>query len=233
VHRRAAWSSPFAAAARNSALQLGFTLVPALSDRAEIKGEYDRIFTTMVGDRVDAVVGAACALMIAYDTSLRPGDIRSIKFSQLHQTHIVLEQSKTGRPQHSPIWDETTYDLIERYLAYTGLKMHPGAILLRTPTTHGRYRGVPFTKYRLSKDIRKILDAAGIPRAVQMRDLRRTASVERAEAGATAAELAAGTDHSIERSQKILDTYNPASYTMTKNAQDKRLDRQKSRNGTG
>ena len=178
------------------------------------------------------MLGAGCAFMIAYDTSLRPGDIRMIRAEQLSSTHIALIQAKTGRPQYAPIWPET-YDLIQRYLASTGLEMHPGAILLRTPTTHGRYRGIAFTKDRLTRDVRKIMDAAGVPKSLQMRDLRRTASVERAEAGATAAELAAGTGHSIEKSQRILDTYNPASFTMAKNAQDKRRGRQKSRSSAG
>jgi hypothetical protein len=111
--------------------------------------------------------------------------------------------------------------------------MHPEAILLRTPTNTGRYRGVPFSKDRLTKDIRKILDAAGVPKAVQMRDLRRTASVERAEGSATAAELATGIGHSIENSQRILDIYNPARFSMTKNAQDKRRDKRKFRIRTG
>lgn len=63
---------------------------------------------------------------------------------------------------------------------------------------------------------------AGIPDDVQLRDIRRTASKERAEAGATEAELAAGTGHSIERGSQILDVYNPRSYSLAKSAQDKR-----------
>jgi hypothetical protein len=57
---------------------------------------------------------------------------------------------------------------------------------------------------------------------VQLRDLRRTASKERAEAGATEFEIASGTGHSIGYGSKILDVYNPRSFEAAKRAQDKR-----------
>ncbi len=70
LHRRAAWSSPFAAAARDAAQKLGITLVPALSDRPEIKGEYARIFAAMVKDKVDAVVAPPSAEHLAFKSRI-------------------------------------------------------------------------------------------------------------------------------------------------------------------
>jgi len=61
----------------------------------------------------------------------------------------------------------------------------------------------------------------------QLPDLRRIASKERAEAraGATGAELASSTGHSIEHGSKILDTYNSRSFEQAKSAEDKRRKR--------
>ncbi len=55
-----------------------------------------------------------------------------------------------------------------------------------------------------------------------VRDLRRTASKERADGGASAHELASGSGHSIAKGSEILDVYNPPSFTAAKSAQDKR-----------
>lgn len=56
LHRRDQWDNAFAAAARNGAQKLGITLVPALSFRPELEGEYVRIFDAMVEENVDAIL---------------------------------------------------------------------------------------------------------------------------------------------------------------------------------
>lgn len=55
----------------------------------------------------------------------------------------------------------------------------------------------------------------------QPRDLRRTAAVRLAEAGCTVPEVAAITGHTVEQTQKILETYLPRTYTMAQNAMSK------------
>jgi Phage integrase family len=157
-------------------------------------------------------------LAIAYDTSLRPVDIRNLTSGQVKEDRLEIVQAKTGRPAHLPLWPETV-QVIRDYLVTVGAVPLANAPLLRTP------RGRPYTKDYLAKQVRKVLRKAGIPDGVQLRDIRRTASKERAEAGATEAELAAGTGHSIERGSQILDVYNPRSYTLAKSAQDKRRQR--------
>ena len=49
---------------------------------------------------------------------------------------------------------------------------------------------------------------------LQARDLRRTAAVRLAEAGATAPEIAAVTGHSIDRTERILEVYVPRTKAM-------------------
>lgn len=88
-------------------------------------------------------------------------------------------------------------------------------------------KGRAYSRHHLAKQVRQVLRQAGVPDSVQLRDLRRTASVERADGGATAYELASGTGHSIGTSQQILDTYNPRSYDAAKSAQEKRKEKKK------
>ncbi len=172
---------------------------------------------TPLGSQSVGVV-ADGALMPGEGTSLRPGDIRTLTCGQVQNDRITLTQAKTGRVQHCPLYPETKA-LIDRYKASMGVSMMPGVVLVRSR------RGRPYQKDRLARDVRIILRAVGVPDAIQLRDLRRTASKERAEAGATEAELASSTGHSIEHGSKILDTYNPRSFEQAKAAQDKRREK--------
>ena len=158
-------------------------------------------------------------LLDMYDTSFRPGDTRTLTCEQVitddGDPRIEQVQDKTDEPHFAPLWPETVA-LIERYKAEMGIAWVPTATLIRTR------RGRPYTKDRLSRDIRIIMRAAGIPDAVQARDLRRTASMERAKADSTEYELASGTGHSFSYGSRMRDTYNPRSFDAAKRAQDKR-----------
>ncbi len=63
---------------------------------------------------------------------------------------------------------------------------------------------------------------AGIPDALQLRDLRRTATIEEAESGATEKELAASRAWSTKHAARMLDVYAPNSFAMVKAGHDKR-----------
>ena len=173
--------------------------------------------------------GAATTIAIMYDTSFRPGDTRTLTCEQVitddGDPRIEQVQDKTDEPHFAPLWPETVA-LIERYKAEMGIAWVPTATLIRTR------RGRPYTKDRLSRDIRIIMRAAGIPDAVQARDLRRTASMERAKADSTEYELASGTGHSFAYGSRMRDTYNPRSFDAAKSAQDKRR-RNRKRPGDG
>jgi hypothetical protein len=56
---------------------------------------------------------------------------------------------------------------------------------------------------------------------LQARDLRRTACVRMAEAGATEKQIAAVTGHSIEETRRILETYIPTTLEMAQAASAK------------
>ncbi len=158
----------------------------------------------------------ALTIQIAYDTSLRQGDILSLTWEQFDGESLWLKQGKTGKEQRVPLWPETVR-MIEQERRGSGLVPMKTAPIIRGP--HGRrYLSDNFTHR-----FRDICRAVGVSNDLQFLDIRRTASKERAEAGSTEAELAAGTGNSIEHGSQILDVYNPRSYALAKTAQDKRL----------
>lgn len=164
--------------------------------------------------------GVALVIAIAYDTGLRPQDIRALTPAQFHGPSIRVAPLKTRHLDDDekavPLWPETLA-LVARYKRRIGLAFPPDLPLLRSA------KGRPFaSRHHLAKQVRQILRAAGIADQVQLRDLRRTGSKEAAEAGATSSELASRTLHRIGQGQQILDTYSPASLELARAAQAKR-----------
>ncbi len=155
------------------------------------------------------------AVLLAYDTGLRQGDILALTWARFDTESLRLTQQKTGQDQRVPLWPETIA-VLETFRRSGGVIALATAPIIRAP--HGRAYG----SINFAKRFREICQEAGIPDELQFRDLRRTASKERAEAGATEYELAAGGGWSIERGSKILDTYNPRSYETAIKAQEKR-----------
>lgn len=160
----------------------------------------------------------ALAIQIAYDTSLRAGDIRALTWGQFDGQSLWLNQQKTGAEQRAPLYPETVA-MIEAARGDTIPLAN--APIIRAP--HGK----AYAKDNFEHRFRGICKAAGIPDGLQFRDIRRTAATERAEAGSTAAELAASTGHSIAHSARILDTYTVQNYSMAQNAQEKRRQNRK------
>ena len=158
----------------------------------------------------------ALAIQIAYDTSLRQGDILALTWEQFDGESLWVKQRKTGKEERVPVWPETV-QMIE------SARVSSGAIPMKTaPIIRGQH-GRGYLRHHFSHRFRDICRAAGVPEGLQFRDIRRTASKERAEAGASEAVLAAATGHNIEHGSRILDVYNPRSYALAKSAQDKRL----------
>ena len=69
------------------------------------------------------------------------------------------------------------------------------------------FRGRPVKYLRFNERFRRVAERSGID--AQARDLRRTAMLRMAEAGATVPQIASVSGHSIEATQRILETYLP------------------------
>ena len=170
----------------------------------------------------------AMALLIY--TAQRPADV--LRLGPQHVSHrqgrmwISLRQAKTGELIDVPLHRDAAAILAEPLPPPTSRRapaVLAPALLIPSPT------GRPWTyrnfarawdqarrraDYRLARE----LLAAGVPKpeirarllaGLQRRDLRRTAMVRMALAGATTAQIAAVSGHTIAHTQRILDVYIP------------------------
>ena len=132
-------------------------------------------------------------------TAQRQGDLLVMTWSQYDGAVIRLRQHKTDELV------EVTCHVDLR--AALDAAPRPGLLMLNTPS------GRAFTARHFNKCWRDTSRAAGIE-GLQFRDLRRTAMVRMAEAGATPIEIAGVSGHSIEKTAAILETYIPRSAAM-------------------
>lgn len=151
-------------------------------------------------DRMLAAAGPdirlACALLLY--TAQRPADALAMTWGQIQDRDgrlwLTLRQAKTGELVDVPA---------HRDLAAM-LRAAPRRSLMTVPSPTGLQWA-----YR---NFARAWDAIRIEakiEGVQRRDLRRTAMVRMAEAGATIAQIAAVSGHTIDQTARILDTYIP------------------------
>jgi integrase len=131
------------------------------------------------------------ALMLAIWTGQRQGDLR-LPWSAFDGTHIRFQQSKTGRrivmPAGAPL--KALLDLTER----------------RGPVILTNTMGRPWTADGFRSSWGKLSDRAGIG-DLTFHDLRGTAVVRLAIAGATVPQIATFTGHSLKDVEAILDAH--------------------------
>lgn len=154
-------------------------------------------------DATDAMLKAAgpdirlaCALLLF--TAQRPADALSMTWSQIDDREgrlwLTLRQAKTGELIDVPA---------HRDLA-TIIRDTPRRSMMVVPSP----TGLPWAYRNFARAWDRVKAAAGIE-DVQRRDLRRTAMVRMAEAGATTAQIAGVSGHTIDQTSRILDTYIP------------------------
>jgi integrase len=134
------------------------------------------------------------AFLLLQYTAQRPGDALRMTWPQYSGSAIRLRQQKTKH-----LLDVPAHPILRDHLDGLG---RPGATL-----TIVSYRGRPVRYINFYDRFRRIAKAASVD--AQARDLRRTAMLRMAEAGATAPQIASVSGHSIEATQRILDTYLP------------------------
>lgn len=136
-------------------------------------------------------------------TAQRPGDVAAMTWGQYRGGTIRLRQQKTGKlvdvPCHAALCG--ALDARERTTIH----------ILAWPDG----RPLPYNTLRNWES--EVRAAAGLGE-LQLRDLRRTAMVQMAEAGAELHQIAAVSGHGIERTKQILETYLPRTVEMGKAA---------------
>lgn len=148
-------------------------------------------------DRADAPM--RLAYTIGAYTAQRQADVLKITWRQYDGRRLELRQEKTGALISVP--------------AHSALKALLDATPRRAVAIVTTAAGRPFKADHFRHAWRKVTLAAGLD-GLQFRDLRRTAMVRLAEAGATEVEIAAVSGHDIETTRRILETYIPRNAAM-------------------
>lgn len=170
------------------------------------------------------------AMALLFYTAQRPADVLSLGPQHLSQrqgrTWLSLRQAKTGELVDIPLHHRAAEILADPLPPPTSRRAKAilaPALLIPSPT--GRpwaYRNFARawdqTRRRADHRLARELLAQGVPKAeirprllanLQRRDLRRTGMVKMALAGATTAQIAAVSGHTIAHTQRILDVYIP------------------------
>ena len=129
------------------------------------------------------------AFLILQFSARRPSDVLKMSWPQYSGSAIRLRQQKTGALLDFPV-----HPVLREHL---DTLPHSS-----TSLTIVAYRGRPVKYLRFNERFRRIAERAQID--AQARDLRRTAMVRMAEAGATVPQIASVSGQSIEATQQIL-----------------------------
>lgn len=130
-------------------------------------------------------------LVLCYTFGQRPGDMRNLKWENYDGEYIYFTQEKTGKDIILAVPESLQEDLqlVERESEY---------IIVREDT------GLPYNKHDYRYHYMNILEKAGLPSKLQMRDARKTAVTELGELGATDSDLQNLGGHDV---RTTLNTY--------------------------
>ncbi len=195
---------------RNPAAQLD---LEGSNRREEIwhQDDVDRFLGACEGARHGEAIALGFKIMLY--TAQRPGDVRAMLWPAYNGDSITIRQEKTGKLVEVPCLDVLREALDEARTKRTG------TVIVAGPS------GQHFAQQTWREAFSIIRRKAGLDQ-LQARDLRRTAVVRLARAGATVPEIAAITGHTIHRTQYILERYLPRDVHMARAAIVK-LERQK------
>ncbi len=165
--------------------------------------EIDRFLETCEGANLGKAVALGFKIMLY--TAQRPGDVRAMLWQAYNGDTITIRQQKTGKLVEVPCV------AVLREALGEAKATRGGTLIVAGPS------GRRLIEKTWQWAFNVIRDKAGLDH-LQARDLRRTAVVNLARAGATVPEIAAITGHSVHRTQWILETYLPRDIHMARAA---------------
>lgn len=134
----------------------------------------------------------ATAMILVRNTGMRASDIRKFPWTRYNGEQVQIRSSKTGKL----VWIPATREL----KAHLDGLDRAGALVMLTTT------GKAYTKRYFNDHWREDSDAVGAG-DLNFHDNRGTAATLLAEAGATAPEIAEAMTWSVDKAQKMIDTY--------------------------
>jgi hypothetical protein len=159
---------------------------------------------------------------VTWDTLFQPGDVRSlcarhkrVKGTQRYFDRIADGRIKTGTPTIGTVTRRTAR-LVDAYLAGLGIELLPDSLLFRTRS------GAPYGDTKLSHDFAAVRAMAFPGETRQLRDMRRSGTVEAVAGGAEDGELSDKLANSIDRSTTLRKTYAPVRLAAVVNVDEAR-----------
>lgn len=147
----------------------------------------------------------ALAVLLAVNLGQRMGDILRLAWSNFDAGSFTLRQEKTGQVVAVPASDELRAELA------AAPRLAPTIVISEST-------GQPYTRSGFGHAFRALRAATGLPKDLRFHDLRRTAVVRLAEAGASVPEIAAVTGHSLDRTARMLEVYLPRTTPLARAA---------------
>jgi integrase len=158
----------------------------------------------------------ALAVMIAINTAQRPSDICALKWSQYDGRVITLTQIKTGATVTIPVTPELKVALDDAKRARAEGKVV--ALAADGPIVENEYTRRAWEPNRLAIVFRQVCRDIGSLEHLQLRDMRRTATTQLAEAGCTPHQIAAIGGWTLETVGKMMAVYGKVNITMAESA---------------
>jgi hypothetical protein len=152
--------------------------------------------------------GLTAVIAVAWDTQLSPGDVRSLRASQMARgvagEAFFTERGKTGKPVGG-ILSTRSLAVLTAYLERLGVELHGDAYIFRNRS------GAPYSSDTLGDDFRDVRAAefGGFERRTIGHDFRRTGAGEAIAGGANAEQLAHAMGNTLSASNALFATYVP------------------------
>lgn len=164
----------------------------------------------------------ATTIAVIWDTQFQPGDARTLKAKHLRelQGRYLFDKTEGGREKTGVAvigtLSQRTSRLLRAYLA-TRPTMTPEAWLF--PLSTARLPNIS----ELSRGFRKVAEMVFPGDSRQLRDMRRSGTVEAFAGGASTADVGIKMGNSIGRSNVLFKTYNPVDLATVRRADEARL----------
>lgn len=150
---------------------------------------------------------------MAYEWCQRVGDMRMLTWDaiDIERKRCNILQSKRRAEVFLPISDDLL-DMLQQQKDEFGFQEY---VAPRPNPYGGKY--LPYSKFKLSKFSRQLIDEAGLPKELRLSDLRRTGTTEMVEAGVGIAQIMSVTGHANPQSVQpyIKNTFDSANYALT------------------
>jgi hypothetical protein len=168
--------------------------------------------------------GLAAVIAVAWDTSMSPVDVRSLRPQDRQGEAFIIKRAKTGKPIVGTLTGRSRR-VLAGYLTKLGVEVAPSAPIFRNRS------GAAYSKDTLGDDFRDVRALVfGASEARTIADMRRSGTIEAKRGGATKEAIGEKLGNAFATSKFINDTYGSTDVQVVRQVDDaRRLARTKAR----